>query len=386
MTMRNYTLVFMALIGLQACTPVQDYMLGKDNTPQPAPLKEIKPKVKVATNWTVPVGKKNPDSSYHKMKPVVRGDVIYSASPDGQVQAMNLKTSKVLWSRNLGSGIVSGPTVAEGMIALGTDNSTLMILNQSTGKDIWQQKLSNEILAKPIISHQKVIAKAIDGNLYAFDLVNGEKLWVADHGAPSLILKASSSPVVLGDLVLVGYSDGKLDAVNIESGQVVWQRSIAYPSGASDVERLVDIDADPIVKDEVAYLATYQGYIGALSLKDGQFLWRKPASTYKNMVLFGNTLYMTDAEDVLWSIDSKSGRVNWQQQKLKARGLTEPVMVDSHLAVADKTGLVHIISPKTGEIIGRSQVSGAVISSPMVASNKLYIQTANGMLNQLSVS
>lgn len=384
--MRKSILVFLSLIGLQACTPVQDYMLGKDNTPQPSPLKEIKPKVKVATNWTVPVGKKNSDTSYHKMKPVVRGEVIYSASPDGQVQAMNLKDSKVLWSKDIGAGIVSGPTVAEGIIALGTDNSTLLILNQANGKEIWHQKLSNEILAKPIISHQKVIAKAIDGNLYAFDLVNGEKLWVADHGAPSLILKASSSPVVLGDLVLVGYSDGKLDAVNIESGQVMWQRSIAYPSGASDVERLVDIDADPIVKDDVAYLATYQGYIGALSLKDGQFLWRKPASTYKNLVLFGHTLYMTDADDVLWSIDSKSGRVNWQQRKLKARGLTEPVLVDNHLAVADKTGLVHILSPKTGEIIGRSQLSGAVISSPMVASNKLYIQTANGMLNQLSVS
>ena len=89
---------------------------------------------------------------------------------------------------------MSGPTVAAGVIAVGTDASTLVLLKQSDGTELWHASTSGEALSKPLITGNKVIVKTIDGNLYAFNLANGEKLWMSDHGAPSLILKASSSP------------------------------------------------------------------------------------------------------------------------------------------------------------------------------------------------
>ncbi|MDP3268848.1 MAG: PQQ-binding-like beta-propeller repeat protein, partial [Legionella sp.] len=176
------------------------------------------------------------------------------------------------------------------------------------------------------------------------------------------------------------------DAIELDTGRVVWQRSIAYATGASDVERLVDIDADPIVKNKVAYLASYQGYIGALSLTDGQFIWKKSGSVYKNMILSANTLYLTDSNDVVWSINSRTGQVNWKQTALKARGLTEPVLLGNDLVVGDKTGYLHFIGSQTGELLARSQLSGGVSISPNVAGRNLYVLTDNGMLNQLSVS
>ncbi|HFE6577012.1 TPA: PQQ-binding-like beta-propeller repeat protein, partial [Legionella pneumophila] len=155
---------------------------------------------------------------------------------------------------------------------------------------------------------------------------------------------------------------------------------------ASDVERLVDIDSDPIISNNVAYLATYQGYVGALSLSNGQFIWRKPASVYKNMLLSHNNLYFTDSNDVLWSLNSSTGQVNWKQTSLKARGLTAPALVGGNLAVGDKTGYLHILSTQTGELLGRSQLSGGVTVSPSVSGKNMYVLTNNGMLNQLSVS
>ncbi len=384
MKIRIFVLLLTAII--QGCSQVDDYMLGKDNTPKPKELKQIQSKVNVSQNWSVPAGKPRKTSEYLKLKPVIRGDLIYTADASGMVQAVNTKDGQVKWSAQLKHGIVSGPTVKEGYIAVGTNASTLAILNQADGKEIWQNKVSGEVLSPPAVSHDKVIAKTIDGKVYAYDATNGKQLWTAEHGAPSLVLKASSSPIILGNLVLIGFSDGKLDALELDTGRLVWQRSIAYASGSSDVERLVDIDSDPIVRDKVAYIASYQGYIGALSLEDGQFLWRKPGSVYKNMVLSANTLFLTDSNDVLWSIDSHSGHVNWKQTSLKARGLTEPAVVGNDLVVADKTGYLHIIDTQTGELIARSQLSGGVSVSPSVAGRNLYVLTDNGMLNQLSVS
>lgn len=384
MKIRILVLCICALI--QGCSQVDDYMLGKDNTPKPKDLKQIEPQIKVSQNWSSPVGKAHKTNEYLKLKPVIRGDIIYSADVSGLIQAVNKSDGTIKWSTQLKHGIVSGPTVADGFIAVGTNSSSLVLLNQADGKKLWQNKVSGEVLSPPALSHQKVIAKTIDGKVFAFDAVSGKQLWTAEHGSPSLVLKASSSPIIVDNLVLIGFSDGKLDALELQTGRVVWQRSIAYATGASDVERLVDIDSDPIVKGKVAYLASYQGYIGALSLTDGQFIWRKSGSVYKNMVLSSNTLYLTDSNDVIWSLDSRTGHVNWKQTALKARGLTEPVLIGHDLVVGDKTGYLHFIGSQTGELLARSQLSGGVSMSPSVAGRNLYVLTDNGMLNQLSVS
>ncbi|KTD68321.1 MULTISPECIES: outer membrane protein assembly factor BamB [Legionella] len=384
MKMKLFILILCALS--QGCSKLDDYMLGKDNTPKPKELKQVKDKIKVEQNWTAAAGKSSKNKEYLRLKPVVQRGVIYTADASGLVQAINKHNGEAKWTTEVKHGLVSGPAVASGYVAVGTNNSSLVVLNQSNGKKLWQKKVTGEILSPPTIMAKKVIVKTIDGRVYAFNAADGKQLWMAEHGSPSLVLKASSSPVALGHLILIGFSDGKLDALDRETGRVMWQRSIAYASGSSDVERLVDIDADPIVENNVVYLASYQGYIGALSLADGQFIWRKPGSVYKNMVLSGNTLYITDSHDVLWSIDKRNGQVNWKQTGLKARGLTEPALIKNDLVVGDKTGYLHFVDAQTGEIIARSKVSGGVSISPSVVGRKLYVLTDNGMLNQLSVS
>lgn len=383
----NTKLLILSLTTLlSGCTQVDDYMLGKDNTPKPKDLKQIESKVHVTKKWTAAVGTNRKTKEYLKLKPVIRGQVIYTADASGLVQAVNKQSGIIMWSKRLDVGVVSGPTVNAGFIALGSNESSLIVLDQNTGKELWQNKVSGEILSPPVISHKKVIAKTIDGKVFAFDASTGKQLWVSEHGSPSLVLKASSSPIVVGNLVLIGFSDGKLDALEIDTGRLMWQKSIAYATGSSDVERLVDIDSDPIVQGNIAYLASYQGYIGALSLSDGQFLWRKPGSVYKNMVLSANNLFLTDSNDVIWSLNKHTGQVNWKQTALKARGLTEPVLVGDDLVVGDKTGYLHFIGSQTGELIARSQLPSGVSMSPSVAGRNLYVLTDNGMLNQISVS
>jgi len=387
MIVMNKKLVILGFCTLlQACTQVDEYMLGKDNTPKPAALKAITPKMDLVENWSVPNGKSTKSTTYLKLKPVIRNNIVYTADASGYVQAIDKATAKVLWSKQLKQGVISGPAIADGYIALGMNRSSIVLLKQSDGSEAWQVSVSSDALSKPVIANQKVIVKTIDGNLYAFNLLTGEKIWVYDHGAPSLILKASSSPVIVGKIALVGFSDGKLDAVDLQTGALVWQRSIAFASGASDVERLVDIDADPLVSGNMAYLASYQGYVGALSLVDGQFAWRKPASTYKNLAIDPQTLYMTDSDDIVWALDRKNGQVKWKQLSLKARGLTEPVLMGNRLIVGDKTGYLHVLSTHNGELISRTQLSGPITISPAVAEKSVYVMTANGKLNRFSVS
>lgn len=384
--MKNRLIFLMVCVLSQGCTKLDDYLLGKDNTPQPKALSKTEGKVNVTQKWSAEVGKVSKNNEYLRIQPTIQKEMIYVADASGLVKAVKKSDGQIAWSTTLNHGVVSGPSVASGYVAVSTNNSSLVVLNQADGKKLWQAKVSGEVLSPPTFFGKKIIVKTIDGNVYAFNATDGKQLWMSEHGSPSLVLKASSAPVILGKLILIGFSDGKLDAIEAETGRVVWQRSISYASGSSDVERLVDIDADPIIENDVVYLASYQGYIGALSLANGQFIWKKPGSVYKNMLLKANTLYLTDSQDVLWSLDKTTGKVNWKQTALKARNLTEPTFMKNDLVVADKTGYLHFIDAQTGEIKAHSKVPSGVSVSPKSIGKNLYVLTDNGMLNQLAVS
>jgi outer membrane protein assembly factor BamB len=371
---------------LQACSQIDDYLLGKDNTPQPKALPALEhARVSFKEKWAVNVGKSSSNSAYFKLLPAISGDVLYVAEPRGLVMAIQKSTGNVLWSTQLSQGLASGPVVSQNVIALGTNHASVIVLDAKDGHERWQVNVSNDVLSSPLIVGDRVIVKTIDGYLYAFNLLSSKKLWKVEHGAPSLILKASSSPVRKDNMVLVGFSDGKLDAMDIDTGRVLWQRSITYANGSSDVERLVDIDADPIVRGDVVYLATYQGYVGAMSLDSGQFVWSKPASTYKNLSLDSDALYMTDSQDTIWSIHRNNGQVKWKQLALSARGLTAPTYSDNHVFVGDKTGLLHVIDAQSGESVGRVSVGHPIYVAPVISGHDAYVMTASGQLICFSV-
>lgn len=374
------------LLNIQGCTYLDNYWLGKDNTAIPGPLPALTSQVTWTPCWTVSLGKSvHKQDTYLRLKPALDGSLIYVASHQGLVKAINKTTGEVHWSKQQSQKLVSGPAVGENILVLSTDNAGIIVLNKQNGHELWRADVSSEVLSLPLIVDDQVIVKTVDGHLYAFNRQTGEKRWVIDHGAPSLILRASSSPVRFGDLAVVGFSDGKLDAVDLATGRVVWQRNIGYASGSSDVERLADISSDPIVRGDVVYLASFQGYMVAMSLKQGQFYWNKPASTYRNLAIDSKALYMTDAQDILWSINRNNGHVRWKQPALSARGVTEPVKMGRRLLVGDKTGFLHLLDVKNGEFVARHALGSPIIVGPLVSSDRIYVITASGQLQCFSI-
>ena len=65
--MKIRILILLSCFLFQGCTQVDDYLLGKDNTPKPKNLKQIEPQIKVSQNWSAPVGKAHKSNEYLKL-------------------------------------------------------------------------------------------------------------------------------------------------------------------------------------------------------------------------------------------------------------------------------------------------------------------------------
>lgn len=383
--MCKLVIISLCAIGLQACTYIDNYFLGKDNSLKPKPLPNIQSKISLHRVWSAKSGQPRQAPTYYKLKPMTVGQKIYTADTGGRVSVLSQNHGKILWTTPLPHGIVSGPNVAHGKVIVGTENGSVVALSKYDGQLLWETPLASEVLSKVAITRSAVIAKTMDGHLYALDIANGKKLWKQEHGAPSLILKASSSPLVVGNVVLAGYSDGKLDAIDLDSGRLLWQRGIAYANGASDVERLVDIDADLLLRNKWLYMASYQGFIGAFDFEAGQFVWSKKASVYKNMVMDADSLYVTDSHDVLWAYQLSSGQVKWKQTALKGYGLTEPVLLGSKIILGDKKGQLHILAKANGAMIGREMIGAPIYISPEESHGRIIVMTADGMVHAYQI-
>lgn len=378
----KYTTLLCALF-VSGCNYIDDYTLGKDNSPAPHPLpKIIKPK-DVKIDWSVSVGSFKKGMITPDLQPAYYDNILYVATTDGQISSVNPQNGKIIWQKKINTPILAGPVVSANHVMMSGDDSALYIFDRHTGEQLKRIMLSSDAIAKAYVHHDHVFIKTINGNLYSIRINDGHKEWIYERNSPEIILKASSSPVVYQNMVLAGFSDGALVGLDQKNGHVIFQQHIAFPKGASEIEGLVDIDTNPIIDGDDLYIATYQGEVGVYSIPNGQFKWHHQASTFHDLAIEKHYMIMVDSNDIVWAFDKRNGQVLWKQNGLKARGLTAPVFWHHQIWVADRFGVMHGIDPNTGEFIGQVQLPGSVIAAPVVYHQGCWITTSNGQLHRL---
>jgi len=186
--------------------------------------------------------------------------------------------------------------------------------------------------------------------------------------------------------VFAGFANGKLAALALDSGEVLWEVTVGVPEGRSELERMVDIDADPILADGVLYAASYQARLVALTSVAGSLLWSRDLSTAQDMVFADNTLFLVRDDGHVFAINRRNGALVWQQDKLAGRALTAPVEYRGVLYVADQQGYLHGLSLADGSLVARFRVAReAIPQTPVVSGDAMYILTASGALHALRI-
>jgi outer membrane protein assembly factor BamB len=373
-------------MSIAGCGYIDDYAFGKDNTPHPKPLPTVEKKQVVHLDWSVDVGSFPKGTAVADLQPFVYQNHIYAATANGNVISVNKKTGALDWRIKNKTPLLAGPVVNGDDLAINTDASSVILLDRKSGKKTSEVKIASDALAKPLLIQDRIYLKTINGMLYSINLKTGKKKWTYEHGSPEIILKASSSPAKYGQTVVVGFSDGELIGFDEHNGHIQWQRHIAFARGASDIERLVDIDTNPIIDGSNIYIATYQGEVGCYSIDASDFIWHKSASTYHDLAFEDYTLVMVDSKDTIWAFNKNTGQVLWKQNGLRARGLTAPVIWNHQIWVGDKMGVLHGIDIQSGDFIGQISLPGSVISAPVVERGVCWVLTTNGQLHRLSMS
>ncbi len=350
---------------------------------EPTELSEVEAQFAVKKNWSVNVGY-GTGKQRLKFVPALTADEVYAADYKGRIWAIDRKTGKKLWKKDLQKLLSAGPGVRGDRLYLATQEGQLLSLARQDGRLLWSAQLDSELLAIPLATDEQLFAATIDGQIYGLNPTDGSVLWRYATRVPPLTLRGSSGPVLIDNLLLYGAADGRLVALNKISGLPVWDVTISVAEGRSELERIVDIDADPVVFDDTIFVVTYQGHVAAVDAGSGVLLWRREMSSFSGLQVANGELYVTDSSGQIWSLSRRTGAALWKQDGLMFRDLTAPAFHNGLIVVGDKEGYLHWLSADNGDFLARDRIGNDRWLSPMRAvDNELIALSETGKLISL---
>jgi outer membrane protein assembly factor BamB len=368
-------------LAIAGCSSIPWLGGEKDPTP-PTELEDFVAEVGLTTLWSERVTRGG-EGKRLRLVPAVGGGRVYVADARGRLVAVDASSGRVQWQRDTDLAFSGGPDLERDRLILGTTGGQVVALSNSDGREIWRTQLESEVLSVPRATNDgRVIVHTLDDSIYGLDGANGAELWRLNYPAPALTLRGSSSPAVTPSGVVVGLSGGKLVKVDPLDGAPLWEVTVTPPRGRSELARIADIDADPVVIGNVVFTGTYNGDLAAVDLETGTVLWRRQLSSYAGLGASESNLFVTDSDDQIWGADPVSGAGFWKQERLRFRQLTAPAVLGRYIVVGDLEGYLHVVSQGDGRLVGRTRMTkkGPIFARPVADAGRLFVYGNDGTL------
>jgi len=353
---------------------------GDDEADPPAELTDFKATMRVKKIWSAGLGDDS-ESLRLALQPASDGARIFAAAHDGNVSAFDAVNGKRLWLRKTKLQLSGGPATDGEVVVVGSSNGDVVALNAADGQQRWRTTVSSEVLAAPTIASGVALVRTVDGKLAALDLIDGRQVWFVQQVMPRLTVRGTGAAVVIQDLVISGFDNGKLASYSILDGSPGWDVLLDPPAGRNEVERLADINATVRAIGEDVYAVGYHGQLTAVAAESGQTLWSQDVPSYDGLAVDLQNVYVSSDSSDLLAVSRQAGSELWKNESLKNRDITGPTAYQNSVVVGDFEGYVHFFDTATGKPQARVQVgSDRVTSPPLVVNDMLYVQTDGGDL------
>lgn len=365
--------VLLIILVLAACG-------SKNQDTKPNDLTDVEKVGSVKVLWKKNL-KRSEDAYGYKLIPSENNGNLYVASQFGQVLSLNAKTGAANWEVDLESEISAGPGVGDTILVVGGPEGKVIALDIDSGSVLWENSVTSEVLSPPVIDRNKVVVRTQDGRVYGFSIQNGQRDWVFDTNIPNLTLRGNSTPIAKGGRIYIGFDNGKVAALNILDGSVLWQQNVINSQGKTEIDRIADIDGDIAVVATDLYLSSAADKTMSVATESGRVLWSQNIGSVTGVTVSRRSLYLSDNQSIINELNRMDGTKGWVQDSLLNRNLTKPSYYLGDLLVGDYEGYVHIIDGVSGEVINRVKAGkDQLYHAPLVVGDIFYTYNYDGQI------
>lgn len=376
--MRTTVIVLCAALTLVGCSTFGENR--KERTPLP-PLPRFEPLASVWSPWSTDAGA-GIGRHWLILAPAVEDGRVFVVDARGSILAYRAGNGWFAWRTNTDLALTSGVGAGAGLAVAGTDEGEVIALDAKAGAPVWRAQVSSEVQSRPRVAGDRVVVRTLDGKVFGLDAASGEHRWSYDGGTPSLSVRSTGSPAVESGVVFAGFDDGRLAAILAASGEVLWEARVSAARGRSEIERLTDVDTEPVVEEGVVYAASYDQAIAAFEAGTGREVWRRALASHSGLAVDRDLLYVADRGGTILGLDRLSGATVWRQEALAGRDPAWPAVQGPFVAFADREGYMHWLRRGDGKLAARTRepVDVRLAGRPARHGGALVVYGAGGSL------
>jgi outer membrane protein assembly factor BamB len=301
------------------------------------------------TQWVRPLPGTPPAAATNSElgRPLISGDSIYvgTAGADALYE-LRRGDGSVLRSFPAGAPVMAEPLLVDGAL-LFADGAGYTWCYGLDGQQLWRHYAGAPVLASPLVLGDTVYVSALDGTLHALGLDDGQSRWLYKHPGDrsreaELELYGAPAPVAAGALVLAGFHDGSLVALDQANGEVGWKLVVGEG-------RYPDLIAEPLVSENMAYAGGFSAPFQAVGLDTHKVVWSLDFGIAASPVVEDRTLFVPGADGKLRAVDAVNGSVIWEWDSETSGAITEPQITPAGIFVASSDGGLWLVDPANGE-------------------------------------
>jgi outer membrane protein assembly factor BamB len=272
------------------------------------------------------------------------------------------------------------------------DNKGALTLYDENQKILWKNNFYNksEKKIKPrlnfAVKNNTLIVTDDVAKYYAINIDTGELLWTKTNIVPF------NSNIKIKDnaFYVVDYKN-ILRSISIQDGSEMWNLKTEESLTKSNTKISIALDEKNI------YFNNSIGDITAVDVKSGQLVWQLPTQnnnisqnafqlSNSELVINENTIFFSNNKNEFYSIDTATGLINW---KAEISSDLKPVVIDKLVITISEKGYLYLVDKKSGNIIRindlfknyknkkRKQIKPTGF---FIALNKVYLTNTDGKL------
>jgi len=282
-----------------------------------------------------------------------------------------------------------GVSFDEGRVYATSGLGDVEAIDAATGALIWRVRPGGPLRGAPTIANNNVYVISQDNQIFALDPADGKLRWQGGGTFEVSGVFGAASPAAGAGTVVAGFSSGELNAYRYENGRVVWQDALARTSISTAVATISDIDASPVIDNGRVYAVGQGGRMVALELNTGQRVWEINIAGISTPWVAGEWVFVVTDQGQLMAIARATGRVKWMTQLRRYRDEDDkkgtvtwvgPILAGGRLILANSRGELINVNPLDGTVQSTVE-TGMRVTLPMaVANNTLYVLHDEGRL------
>lgn len=308
------------------------------------------------------------------------------------------------WTFQTPEPIVSSPTVADGVVYVGSSDNFLYAIDAMTGRQQWKFDAHGNVSSSPAISAGVVYVVSLDGKLYAIDAISGAQKWAfatkgekrhtaagINYTAPATEMMPDpwdlflSSPAVADGIVYFGSGDNFVYAVDAATGMLRWK----FETGGV-------VHSSPAVVDGCVYVGSFDACFYALDAASGDLVWKfKTGSDDRAHLMTGipgsaavsnGVVYFGSRDANVYALKAKTGELQWKYANNGSWVISSPAVFERRIYFTTSDSLKFIaLDAASGAEVFSLPTNIYAFSSPAIAGGHAFFGTFDGKLHDVDL-